>query len=185
MNKKLYEFIRGNANKPTGNLLIYAFTDGFNPISLESESDEVIICNVIISFVAQENDHYPVIAFPPTTLSKRKDLELLMQLNPNYDIFKMESFTLTPDQDIKTYLRLRIRQFNHTVAEYIDMCKNYISDVKLNLDKPSVKNFLSNESKALQELFSEDLIKNKNNNLTNKKNRKNKKSLDSNKELFF
>ncbi len=149
MKNKIFEFIRGNPKSPTGNLLLFAFTKGFTPLTPSSDevNNEIIICNVMVSFLEQGKGQYPVIAFPPTTLPKINDIRLLLKLNQNYDVFQLQNFILPPEQDVKAYLRFRIRQFNQAVSEYINMCRDYIETTASSVE------FISTSSTSLNDIM--------------------------------
>ncbi len=142
----MFEFVRGSSDEPSGNLLVYAYARDCNPIVPE---DELIVCNVIVSFATSESEQFPVVSFPPTSLRREEDLATIVSLNPNYDVFRLEDFELYQNRDPKAYIRMRIRKFNSVVSEYLEMCQNYARLKKKNFKAKQNLPFLQN-NQAIQ-----------------------------------
>ena len=119
---RMFDFVRGNPKKPCGNLLLYAHTKGHNSITSNAK---FIVCNVVVSFISASDDHFPVVAFPPTILEKEEHLSALLSLNPEYDVVRLEDFAPPDCQEAKHYVRARIKNFNTVVGQYVGICREY------------------------------------------------------------
>ncbi len=142
----MFDFVQGYPEKPTGNLIVYAHTRGYNPID---ERGDVIVCNVVVSFVAPESNQFPIVTFPPASLKKESELDKLLELNPSCDVFRLEDFEIPSDQNPESYLRKRIKEFNAVVIEYVVMCSDYIGwekTKKLPKNLPSLRQILSQKN---------------------------------------
>ena len=118
----MLDFVRGNPKKPCGNLLLYAHTQGRNSITSDAK---FIVCNVFVSFVSASEDHFPVVAFPPTIIEREEQLSMFLGLNPECDIIRLEDFDPPLHQEAKHYVRTRIKNFNLVVGQYVEMCRDY------------------------------------------------------------
>ncbi len=117
-----FEFVHGSRMCPSGNLLVYARTPGYNFLS---PGCELIFCNVMVSFIADE-DKFPVVAFPPKALAKERDIAKLVEIHPHYDVIRIEDFEVEPERDLGAYIHKRIRKFNAFIVEYVEMCHDYL-----------------------------------------------------------
>ncbi|MEQ9363629.1 MAG: hypothetical protein RIF32_05270 [Leptospirales bacterium] len=121
----MLEFQRGNADHPTGNLMVYCHVRGHNPVQ---PGGDLIVCNVVVSYVSASSNHFPVVIFPPTALPAYDDLEQLLQLSENYDLVQLEDFEIPGDQDEDSYVRGRLDVFNRYVMEYVELCREHIQE---------------------------------------------------------
>lgn len=119
----MLEFERGSAENPTGNLLCYCTVEGINPVQ---PGGDIIVCNVVVSYVSARSNHFPVVIFPPAALPARADLDILLALGDNYDLVRMEDFIVPPDVDEDDYIRDRLESFNRYVMEYVELCRDCI-----------------------------------------------------------
>ncbi len=119
----MLEFERGGAENPTGNLLCYCTVEGVNPVQ---PGGDIIVCNVVVSYVSARSNHFPVVIFPPAALPTRADLDILIELGDNYDLVRMEDFLVPPGVDEDEYIRERLESFNRYVMEYVELCRDRI-----------------------------------------------------------
>lgn len=119
----MLDFHRGNAHQPSGNLLVFCHVRGHNPVQ---PGGDLIVCNVVVSFVSARSNHFPVVIFPPTALESYGDLEELLELGDNYDLVQIEDFEIPPHQDEDEYVRERLDAFNRHVMDYVEMCREHI-----------------------------------------------------------
>ena len=118
----MFDFVRGDPKKPRGSLLLYAHTPGKNSITSDAK---FIVCNVVVSFVSANDDHFPVVAFPPTILDSEQELSMLLHLNSECDVMRLEDFAPPLYQEAKHYVRTRIKSFNTVVGQYVEMCREH------------------------------------------------------------
>lgn len=121
----MLEFQRGNADHPTGNMLVYCHVRGHNPVQ---PGGDLIVCNVVVSYVSARSNHFPVVIFPPTSLPGYADLELLLELGENYDLVQLDDFEIPEGADEDAYVRERLDVFNRYVMEYVELCREHIQD---------------------------------------------------------
>lgn len=119
----MLEFQKGNSDHPTGNMLVYCHVRGHNPVE---PGGDLIVCNVVVSYVSARSNHFPVVIFPPTSLPGYDDLELLLELGENYDLIQLEDFEIPDDQEEDAYVRERLDVFNRYVMEYVELCREHI-----------------------------------------------------------
>ena len=121
----MLDFQRGNASHPTGNLLVYCHVRGHNPVE---PGGDLIVCNVVVSYVSAKSNHFPVVIFPPTALPGFEDLEQLLELGETYDLVQLEDFEIPEGGDEDAYVKERLDSFNRYVMEYVEMCREHIQD---------------------------------------------------------
>lgn len=118
----MLQFLRGDPLLPSGNLLAFVHVDGHNPVE---PGCPIILCNIVVSFIIAEKDFFPAVVFPPVGLDSEQKLEQLAEINPHYDIIRLEDFCFPSEKEAENYLRMRIRQFNDMVMEYVEICHDY------------------------------------------------------------
>ena len=116
----MLELEEGNPEMPSGNLLAYSMVDGFNPIE---RGGKIIVCNVIISFIAARQNHFPVIIFAPISLKNRQELDEMIELKNDYDVYRLEDFSIPDGMKIEEYVKERVETFNEMVMQYLEMCR--------------------------------------------------------------
>ncbi|MCR9143310.1 MAG: hypothetical protein NXI24_13740 [bacterium] len=144
----MLEFQRGNADHPTGNLMVYCHVHGHNPVQ---PGGDLIVCNVVVSYVSARSNHFPVVIFPPTALPAYDDLENLLELSDNYDLVQLEDFEIPGDQDEDSYVRERLDVFNRYVMEYVELCREHIQE-QIGRQNPSDMNRPAREIRELPDL---------------------------------
>ena len=148
----MLEFVRGNPESPTGNLIAYCNVHGDNPVEPEAR---YIACNVVVSFLGAEDRSFPVVIFPPVGVRDRSELKELLTRRKYYDIIRIEDYRLPPGHDENQYVKERLDAFNETVMEYVELCKDNIDARKedrlleMELDPG---NSLSDEERTLNRL---------------------------------
>ena len=119
----MLEFLKGNPDSPSGNLIVFCDVIGKNPINPDGK---IIVSNVVVSFISASSNSYPVVIFPPDSLETREELDLLISLNDSYDVIQLPDFELPDDQKESVYLKERMEQLNQCVVEYVEFCRQYI-----------------------------------------------------------
>ncbi len=105
--------------------MVYCHVRGHNPVQ---PGGDLIVCNVVVSYVSAKSNHFPVVIFPPTSLPGYEDLENLLELGHNYDLVQLEDFEIPDDQDEDSYVRERLDAFNRYVMEYVELCREHIQE---------------------------------------------------------
>ncbi len=129
----MLEFIKGNLQSPTGNLIVFCNVNGFNPILPEGR---YIVCHVVVSFVSAPANNFPVVVFPPASLIDGGDLQQVIDFHPYSDVVQLPDFELPGDVDEKEYMNKRLEEFNQSVIEYVELCRD---GIQKNMKAPGVK----------------------------------------------
>lgn len=119
----MLQFIRGNPEQPTGNLLAFCTVEGKNPIQPEAR---ILIANAVVSFVSAFSGNFPVVLFPPGSLFDEEELQQLIELNDSYDVIELAEFKIPSDSDENTYIKERLENLNQQILEYVEMCHTHI-----------------------------------------------------------
>ncbi len=121
----MLEFLKGNAEEPTGNLIVYCYVNGRNPFH---PGGKIILSNVVVSFLSARTNMFPVVVFPPVSLMTDEDLDQVLEINEFSDVIQLYDFEMPDGEDPgQNYVNERMTHFNQIVMEYVEFCRGYIS----------------------------------------------------------
>lgn len=133
----MLKFTRGDPEAPSGNLLVFARVKGKNPFH---PNTRIIVANVVVSFISAATNSFPVVIFPPGPLFTRKEFDLLMELNDNYDVIQVHDYEIPENVREKTYIKERMKHLNDCVYEYVELCQKHLGH-KIDLYHPEIFEF--------------------------------------------
>lgn len=120
----MLEFVKGNAEEPTGNLIVYCYVNGRNPFH---PGGKIILSNVVVSFLSARTNMFPVVVFPPVSLMTEDDLDQVLEINEFSDVMQLYDFEMPEgEEEGQNYVNERMSHFNQVVMEYVEYCRGYI-----------------------------------------------------------
>lgn len=120
----MLDFVKGNADEPTGNLIVYCYVNGRNPFHA---GGKIILSNVVVSFLSARNNMFPVVVFPPVSLMSEDDLDQVLEINEFSDVIQLYDFEMPEEEEAgQNYVNERMSHFNQIVMEYVEYCRGYI-----------------------------------------------------------
>lgn len=129
----MLSFQKGDSGHPGGNLLVYSHVRGENPVA---PGARLLSCNVVVSFLSVQANHFPVVIFPPVGLESEDELDRLIALNPRYDVVQLEDFEVPAGADEGAYVKERLEELNACVMEYVELCRDFIARLERNAATP-------------------------------------------------
>ncbi len=133
-------FEKGSKSNPTGNLIVYCYVVGENPIQ---HGGRVIASNVVVSYL-KIGDNFPVVTFPPVSFDSIEELRaVILENGDSYDIIHISDFEMPLEQEkANIYIQERMDQFNNLVMKYVDMCKSKEKNPPPVFEGDGVKDYL-------------------------------------------
>ncbi|MCB1172008.1 MAG: hypothetical protein KDK39_00510 [Leptospiraceae bacterium] len=116
----MLEFVRGNPQNPSGNLIAWCKVIGVNPI----ESDaRFIACNIVVSLLDAREQNFPVVVFPPIAVGNRYELKNIFSTRREYDIVRIDDYEQPGSIPESKYIEDRLEDLNRQVVEYVELCR--------------------------------------------------------------
>lgn len=114
----MLEFVRGDIEKPAGNLIAYCRVIGKNPLQVEGD---FLAIHVVVSTLSASQNSFPVVVFPPVAFETEQDLADALSSRPGCDILRLDDFQIPDGVAEQQYVNERLEDFNGLVRKYVEM----------------------------------------------------------------
>ena len=118
----MLNFVKGDSQAPTGNLIAFCKVIGKNPF----ESDgSITAIHVVVSNISARENSFPVVVFPPVSLKNEPELSRVISFQGKCDVIRLDDFQIPSDSQEQEYMNDRLEQFNDLVRDYVDLYQRY------------------------------------------------------------
>lgn len=118
----MLDFVKGDPQAPTGNLIAFCQVIGKNPLETEGT---IIAIHVVVSNISARENSFPVVVFPPVSLRNEGELSRVIAFQDRCDVVRLDDFQIPSEDQEQDYMNERLEQFNDLVRDYVDLYQRH------------------------------------------------------------